>query len=138
MFQRKRQLKKEKSKKVAKKLYVFVIIALLLAVFAEIIFFNFFFTISNYISPVSKSNSSKLAIIEDELNKNNIGFNMVTLNSDGSYIIKLKDQGEVIISSKKEIAKQLSSLQLMLSRLTIEGKKLKTLDFRYDNPVVSF
>jgi hypothetical protein len=50
----------------------------------------------------------------------------------------LIDNGEVILSSKKDIGSQLSSLQLMLARLTIEGKKLKVLDFRFDNPVVSF
>jgi len=52
--------------------------------------------------------------------------------------VELRDGGELILSSKKDLENQLSSLQLILSRLTIEGKKLKKLDFRYDNPVVSF
>ena len=59
-------------------------------------------------------------------------------DSDGSFAVTLQDGGEVILSSKKDIGSQLTSLQLVLSRLTIEGKKLKRLDFRFDNPVVEF
>ena len=59
-------------------------------------------------------------------------------SSDASLIVELENEGVVILSSKKDIRSQISSLQLILSRLTIEGKKLKILDFRYDNPVVSF
>jgi hypothetical protein len=90
------------------------------------------------ISPLAKGKTSKLIILENQLAKKKINFVSTIASSDGSFIVKFNDGGEVILSSKKDIGSQLSSLQLILSSLTIEGKKLKVLDFRFDNPVVSF
>jgi hypothetical protein len=136
MFQQKRLLKKEKLK--GKIWLVFFILAILLILVIGIEFLYFNFVKVSVISPLAKSKVSRLVNLENELSKNQITFSAASANQDGSYTIKLLAGGEVILSSKKDIGSQLSSLQLMLSRLTIEGKKLKTLDFRFDNPVVSF
>lgn len=138
MFQKKRQLKKEKSKNRAKTLYALLSAIFILILIIEIGFFYFYFGNSSFISPLSKITSSKVSGIENELSKENISYSSVNVLEDGSYKIILKDGGVAILSSTKEIKQQLSSLQLMLARLTIEGKKLKTLDFRFNNPVVSF
>lgn len=136
MFQQKRLLKKEKLKGKIRLVFFILAILLILVLGTEFLYFNFVKV--SVISPLAKSKVSRLVTLENELSKNRISFSAASANQDGSYTVKLLAGGEVILSSKKDIGSQLSSLQLMLSRLTIEGKKLKTLDFRFDNPVVSF
>jgi cell division septal protein FtsQ len=134
----KRRLKKERSKYRIRTLLISFIFLLLLIVAVEYLYLNFSFGRVTFISPIGKMAKSKVAFLESALKKQKIAFLSTSLNSDGSFTVNLKDGGEIILSSKKDLDNQLSSLQLILSRLTIEGKKLKKLDFRYDNPVVSF
>ena len=75
---------------------------------------------------------------EDLLEKTGINFSSVKIASDSSYLVTLQDGSQVILNQNKNLQNQISSLQLILSRLTIEGKRFKSLDFRYDKPVVSF
>ncbi|MBU4016865.1 hypothetical protein KKF69_05325, partial [Patescibacteria group bacterium] len=53
-----------------------------------------------------------------------------------SLVIELTNSGEVIISSQKELNTQISSLQYLLARLTMEGKDFLRLDLRFDKPVI--
>lgn len=138
MFQRKRQLKKEKSKSRTKLISITLLFLLLALLVIEFLYLNFSFGRSTYISPIAKEQKSKIITLEKELEESNISFKTVSANSDSSFTVHLIDGSIVILSSKKDIKSQVSSLQLILSRLTIEGKKLKSLDFRFDNPVVSF
>lgn len=57
--------------------------------------------------------------------------------SDTSYKVVLSEGEEVYLSSKKSLAEQISSLQRILSRLTIEGKHFVRLDVRFDKPVIT-
>lgn len=59
-------------------------------------------------------------------------------SSDSAILINLASGETIIFSTIKDMAAQVDSLQIILARLTIEGKKLKTLDFRYDKPVVTY
>ena len=137
MLQIKRH-KKERSKHSLKVLFILLLFLSLSIVTAEYLYLNFSFGRVTFISPIAKVSKSKLALLESVLDKKKISFVSVNPNSDNSFTVELKQGGEIILSSKKDLDKQLSSLQLILSRLTIEGKKLKKLDFRFDNPVVSF
>ena len=89
------------------------------------------------ISPLGQNKPFRVSNLEVLLKKANVPFSSVTRSSD-FYIIILSGGGQVIMSSKKELAVQISSLQLMLSRLTIEGKRIKSLDFRFDKPIINF
>lgn len=93
---------------------------------------------SKTISPLGQPVHFKKDSIEDILSKNNIPFEKIKIATDSSYIIFLKDDGEVIMSSKKSIQSQVSSLHLILSRLTIEGKKFKRLDLRFERSIIEF
>jgi hypothetical protein len=136
MLRQKRLLKKEKFKIKIKLVFAVLVVLLITAIGLEFFYFNFVKV--SIISPLAKSKLSKLTNLENELTQKKIPFANVIVGSNDSYTVNLLDGGEVILSSKKEIGSQLSSLQLMLSKLTIEGKKLKVLDFRFDNPVVTF
>jgi len=133
-----RRLKKDKAKYRVRILFLMLLFLSLSIVAAEYLLLNFSFGRAVFISPLAKVNQSKVASLESELDKKKIAFFSAGLNSDGSYTVELNEGGEVILSAQKDLDSQLSSLQLILSRLTIEGKKLKKLDFRFDNPVVSF
>lgn len=74
--------------------------------------------------------------ISRELMKSGIDYSSIERTEDSSYLIHLSGGGLALISSTKNIKIQISSLQLMLSRLTIEGKRVKFIDFRYDRPIV--
>jgi cell division septal protein FtsQ len=137
MLQR-RRLKKERSKYRIRILFILLLFLSLFIVTVEYLYLNFSFGRVTFISPIAKINESKLVFLESALDKKKIAFLSASLNLDNSFTVELKEGGEIILSSKKDLESQLSSLQLILSRLTIEGKKLKKLDFRYDNPVVSF
>ncbi len=138
MFQRKRQFKKEKAKKRFKLTLMILFFLLIILILTEFFYLNFYSPRSNFISPIAKNSKSSLGSLESKFEEKKISYTKMSASSDGSFIVKLSGGGEVILSSKKDIGSQLSSLQLILSRLTIEGKRLKSLDFRFDNPVVSF
>ena len=138
MFQGKRQLKKDKKKNRIKFAFKTLLALLFLLFIIEFAYIKFSFGKVTFISPIAKNKVLQNYPLENLLQKQKISYLSTSLSSDGSTIIMLKDGGEVILSSKKDIGSQISSLQLILSRLTIEGKRLKILDFRFDNPVVSF
>lgn len=52
--------------------------------------------------------------------------------------IVLANNVEVVLSTAKDIGQQLASLQAVTSQLTIKGKQLKKLDFRFDHLVVTY
>jgi hypothetical protein len=133
-----RKLKKERAKYRLKIIFIVLLFLSLIIVTAEYLYLNFSFGRAVFISPLAKINQSKVASLESALDKEKIAFLSVSQNLDGSFTVELKEGGVIILSAKKDLDSQLSSLQLILSRLTIEGKKLNKLDFRYNNPVVSF
>lgn len=138
MFAQKRQLKKEKIKSTTKTIFIILLFLSGVLILIEYLYFNFSLGRTTYINPVSKNQISNTIALEKELEKSNISFKTIYANPDGSLTVELTDSSIVIVSLKKDFKNQVSSLQLVLSRLTIEGKKLKSLDFRFNNPVVSY
>lgn len=113
---------------------------LLLTIAAVIIFsVNSFFSSSNhsFISPLGKTNIDKSGV-EKSLNNYGIKFSEVVVLSDSSYIVSISSNGQVRFSSQKNIDKQVSSLQRIVKQLTIEGKSFKSIDFRFNESIVSF
>jgi hypothetical protein len=76
--------------------------------------------------------------IKDALNKNNIAVLSVVSAQGNATLITLSEHTEVIFSNRKDIAQQIASLQLIERQLTIEGKRFHRIDFRFDDPVVTF
>ena len=103
------------------------------------VLFNFVLPKGELLSPLAKQlENRRHNQLEGDLAQDNIMYDSIEVASDSSYLINLKDGGQVIISPGKNIENQISSLQLIISRLTIEGKRFKVLDFRYDKPVIVF
>lgn len=135
MIKKKKSFKNRKSFK-KNKILVFLIICTLFLV-GGLLYYEFFLYSSPLISPLAKNKITADQKLEDLLTQKNIDYTLITSNNS-FYTISVKDNGEVIVSSTKDLKKQIDSLQLILGRLTIEGKRFKSLDLRFDKPVVSF
>lgn len=138
MLLRKRKLIKDSRAKKFKFAFGLILFLSGFLVIAIYFYINFYLDQYKYINPVWHDKNSPVYSIEEELQFAGIKFEKVSQNSDSSITTNLHNGAVVIFSSKKNFSGQIASLQLMLSRLTIEGKKLKQLDFRYANPVASF
>jgi len=98
---------------------------------------HYFFKKASFISPVpSNSTINQIESLKSLLKKNNIAFQDVSLPSDAYLMVTLTTGEEIIFSAQKSLELQISSLQLIVSRLTIEGKRFSRLDFRFDEPII--
>lgn len=111
----------------------------LVAIFAALNFQNFTFN-KPLVSPLAlKKITSKITdkpALEQLLHQKKIKYKKILVASDSSYLVQLEDGSNVIFSQNKDSAEQLSSLQLIQSRFTIEGKRFSRLDLRFDNPII--
>lgn len=132
--------KKEKIKKRrSNKKPWFVVVILFLVITGGILFYYFFFNNNAlFISPIAITKFKESIKLENALRDSSIKYIKITPQSDLSFMVELIDKEEVIFSSKKDIQSQIASLQLITKRLTIEGKRFKRLDFRYDKPLIAF
>lgn len=74
-------------------------------------------------------------MLEKALHEKRIIFETIEPIS-GGFSVKTHDGSEIVFSSKKDVALQISSLQFILSRLTMESKLFSRLDLRFDKPVI--
>lgn len=87
------------------------------------------------LSGTQKSHEQEIKTL---LEKKHIPFSHVASVDKGLIRVLLKDNQEILFSTSKSLESQTSSLQLVLSRLTIEGKRFTKIDFRFDKPVIVF
>ena len=138
MLPRKVVTKKQKKEKIRKKLAAVLVLFGLIIASVSLFYTVFFKTDPLYISPLSKDQSPGISKIEKILKEKKIHYESLSVSEDLTYKVKLDQKSEVIIDPKKDAYEQLSSLQLILSQLKIEGKAFKRLDFRYQKPIISF
>lgn len=101
------------------------------------------FVKNSYLSPLSKLQEKNLSqadtenidLLTDGLKQQKIDVASVK-QQDVSYVVTLKDGATIIFSAQKNINSQISSLQVILSRLTMEGRLFRQLDLRFDKPVI--
>ena len=115
--------------------FVLVLFALIVSLYFS---YLFYFKKQLIISPLGKKSISKTTLISEALLKSQILFSSVEIASDSSYLVNLSEGGQVFLSPSKEMGPQISSLQLILKRLTIEEKRIKKLDFRFEKPVLLY
>lgn len=143
MFHRKRILKKDKQKHRIK--LWFIVGAILMVILAGVVFSLWMMYTHRdlYVSPLSSleafniptKSERNVALVEKLLRKEKIAYVSVVV-SDAAIVITLDREAEVVLSQKKDMTEQISSLQYILSRLTMEGKLFSRLDLRFEKPVV--
>lgn len=87
-------------------------------------------------SPNSNSSDLTLSQVKSFCDSKKIPCKNITQNSD-TITITLDNDSIILLSLKKDIKSQLTSLQATLSDLTIEGKQFKVLDFRFEKPFIT-
>ena len=96
-----------------------------------------------YVSPLGTKalnvlENTPLEILKQGLKQKEIAFTDVKVASNSSLLVSLKDGEVVTFSLEKDIITQVSSLQFILARLTMEGREVRTLDLRFSKPVIVF
>ena len=130
-----RRIIRSQSKK--KRLLILVLLAIFLIALSILLFFPRLTKKALFISPVATNSSQDAKKIETLLLEADISFSSISF-LDYYYIVMLSDGGQVILSLKKDIEKQITSLQPILKQLTIEGKKFNRIEFRFDKTLVVY
>ena len=128
---------RKRESKILKKIFLLSVLITAILLFAVFRNFSVLTNKDSLVSPLAQTSSQNVRL-EEILLKENVPFSKINVASDSSFLIVLRDGGEVAISQKKNLESQISSLQVILSRLTIEGKKFRLLDLRFDKPVIVF
>ncbi len=130
--------KKQKKEASKKRLGILLIFVGLIAVNLVLIYSAFFEKPEPILNPLSKNQTSTTQSLEKKLKETGVEYKSFTTEKDLNYKITLKSGAEVVVDQDKDIGEQLSSLQLILKQLKIEGKTLRRLDFRYQKPIITF
>lgn len=130
--------KREKKEASKKRLGILLVFLGLIGLNLFLVYSAFFEKPKPIVSPLSKNQVSSSQIVEKKLKESGVLYKSFSTEKDLSYLVKLEGTGEVVIDPGKDLDKQLSSLQLILKQLKIEGKTLKRLDFRYEKPIITF
>lgn len=128
----------------AKKTRTMFLSVSLLFVFVVCISLSAFLTSTSptIISPIPKVEGSQIHVTDKAkqvsilLRNYSIEAASVIKGNGDILLVKLRSGEEVTLSSAKDLDVQISSLHLILARLTIEGKKALRLDFRFEKPAI--
>lgn len=122
----------------------------ILALISILLLINFFNIVkyknnpvsATLINPVAGVNSDPAALdeikakLQSELAKRSVVYEKI-ISFNNYYIIILSGKKEVYITPNKDLAEQITSLQFILNRLTMEGRSFRKLDLRFTKPVIS-
>lgn len=122
---------------------IFGISSIGITVFYTIPHLGLFFGKTGYISPLAANFSTQQALgttltgdmIKEKMKKAKLSVKKIT-DYDSGYLVILSTEEKIIFSKNKPLDEQISSLQLISSRLTIEGKDFVQVDLRFDRPVI--
>ena len=80
--------------------------------------------------------SIEVELIE-ELKKREIKAEIAEIKSD-MIILKMGNGGQVILGKNKNLTDQIEALQLILNKDKMNEEKIKKIDLRFKNPVITF
>ena len=77
--------------------------------------------------------------LEELLREQKITITQGPIASDSAMLVSV-GMGDtlVIFSERRDLTLQVSSLQIILNKLTIEGRKARKIDLRFDTPLVVY
>lgn len=134
---------KRKNKVIYKRFFLFFGIFIVVLLGCVVVFGWQFLKSEKLLSPLGLGSlttgltTDKTSVIESFCQAQKLPCQHVT-DDNSTITITLDNNAIILLSSQKDLQKQLASLQLTLSSLTIEGKQFKKLDFRFEKPFVTF
>lgn len=98
---------------------------------------------NHLISPIpkvilQKKSDDTYAVIQTLCEENHLHCTNIQVHSDTTASLFIDTDEQVILSLQKDLATQIASLQLTIAHLTIDGRRFRLLDFRFDKPVISY
>jgi len=84
----------------------------------------------------SENIDSEKAILARSLSDLGIEIKGGILDNGDKLVFELRGGGEVVFSRKKSLEKQAASLQVMLERFKIEGRRIKKIDMGFQKPII--
>lgn len=76
--------------------------------------------------------------IKKLLSERQIPYATIVAESGSTYIVTLTSKEEILLTSESDLSAQVASLQVILTRLTMESKRFRRLDLRFDKPVIMY
>ena len=93
-------------------------------------------TNTNIIKPVA--GKATIDVLKEVLAQKNIILEALSATASGGIAAQIKDGPFVLFADDRDAREQVSSLQLILSRLTIGEKRVSVIDLRGSRPIVKF
>lgn len=87
------------------------------------------------LAPIPKNDP--IIVLSELLAQKNIPIQSSPVATGSAVLVDILDNGQVFFSRTTDIPSQVDSLQIILTRLTIEGKQFKSIDFRYEKPIIT-
>lgn len=136
---------KRKTHKKRKKLFgVVALVCIVIAFFAGVVYVSRTFFGISLVSPIpldtsfnlpSRNTTAKTTEVERFLKENDIPYQSVRIASDSSILVSLTENGDVYLS-QENYPEELTTLQVIVSKITMEGKRFSRLDLRFERPVI--
>lgn len=76
--------------------------------------------------------------LERLLRQKHIAMKTLPVATNSSLLVQLPNETEVLFSPQKDLSIQVSSLQIIINKITIEGKSAKKIDLRFAQPIVVY
>lgn len=135
--------KEEKRRKERIKKLIFFSGALLIGSFLLGLYFLYPFFQSSISSQKSVQSAfvtaTSMEDVKENLSSKRIPYAKIEYTDEGeTYKITLKGGEVVKLSGSKDVEAQVSTLQKLLRKLTIDNRQAKQIDLRYAKPVVKF
>lgn len=125
-----------------------IIGSILIVVSTSSVLYRYFIP-KQYVSPLSQAAQSMITAtkgtsldtlqqVEQTLNRNSISYSDAKMIDQNTCQITIDNNQTVLFATDRQLAEQIASLQLIVSHLTMEGKRFSRLDLRYDKPIIVF
>jgi len=83
----------------------------------------------------SESVEGRIQHIREFLDDEHILYTDISIASDSAIVVSLNENGDIYLS-QEHYAEELTSLQVIVSKLTMEDKRFRRLDLRFKRPVI--
>ena len=149
-MKKKKKIKNRKLELRNKRVFIGSIIigSILIIVSTSSVLYRYFIP-KQYVSPLSQAAKSMITAakgtsqdtlqqVEQTLNRNSISYSDARMIDQNTCQITIDNNQTVLFATDRPLAEQIASLQLIVSHLTMEGKRFSRLDLRYDKPIIVF
>lgn len=136
---------KEKKEKRIKKVFKFLAlviaiifgISVLLYGIRHLLIITIFSNSTTILTPQSSSTVGK-EDVDQVLRKSGIDYKDLVISTSSATITFQTNNSQIFLSKEKSVEEQIKTVQAILRRLSLDGKRATVVDLRYNKPIVKF